>query len=230
MIREKFLKLAVNPSSDLNQLRTLQEEIAQRIVKKDDFDTPIASVGGVDSAYIDETVITACVVLKWPTLELLEKKIVVGNATFPYISTFFVFREGPSILQVLSRLEIMPTILMLDSHGIAHPAFAGCASHIGVMADLPTIGVAKNILCGSWKADPISVGEWSPINFSNRVIGAYYLSQNQNKPIIISIGHRISLETAIKVTKTCIKGHRLPEPTFFAHQVANDEKKKIEMD
>ncbi len=230
MSREKFLKLAADSSSDLSQLRALQREIAQKVIRKEDFDSPIESVGGIDSAYIGDTVITACVILKWPTLELLEKKIVVANASFPYISTYFAFREGPSILQALSELQITPTILMLDSHGVAHPRFAGCASQVGVLADLPTIGVAKNILCGSWKSDPIAVGDWAPIRLENQVIGAYYRSQKKGKPIIISIGHRISLETAVKMVKACIRSHRMPHPTFLAHQIANDEKRKIEMD
>ncbi|MHA1129220.1 MAG: endonuclease V [Candidatus Helarchaeota archaeon] len=225
---ECFLELAARHSPDLGELRNYQRKIAKKIIQKDQFEIPIKYIGGVDGAYLNDTIVAVCVVLKWPTLELIEKKTVISNVSFPYISSFFAFREGPSILRVLSQLEITPTILLFDSHGIAHPAFAGLASHIGVLTDLPTIGVAKNILCGSWPSDPIAVGDWSPIYFQNKIIGAYYLSQKKNKPIIISIGHRITLKTAVELTKNCIRGHRMPEPILLAHQMANAEKRKLE--
>jgi deoxyribonuclease V len=227
MEKEQFLRLAANPHSDLNNLRFFQERIASEVILKDDFELPIKYIGGVDSAYIDDTIITACVILKWPSLEISEQKLVVSEVKFPYISTFFAFREGPSILQVLSELEIKPTILLFDSHGIAHPVFAGCASHIGVLADLPTIGVAKENLCGTWKNEPIVIGEWCPIEFQSRVVGAYYLSQKKMKPIVISIGHRISLKTAIEITRKCIKKQRQPEPIVLAHQAAILKKKDL---
>ena len=224
MDREDFLHLASNPDADLHNLRFFQEEVAQMVILKDDFNSPIEYIGGVDSAYIDDTAITACVILKWPSLDLIEQKVVCLEAKFPYISSFFAFREGPSILEALSHVEIMPDILMIDSHGISHPVFAGCASHIGVIANLPTIGVAKKNLCGQWKSEPTSVGDWVPIEFQNREVGAYFLSQENNKPIFISPGHRITLGTAVEVTRQCIKTHRLPEPIFLAHQIANEEK------
>ncbi|NVM28664.1 MAG: endonuclease V [Candidatus Helarchaeota archaeon] len=227
MDREQFLRLAANPNADLNNLRFIQQEIAQMVILKDDFIKPIKYLGGVDSAYIDDTVITACVILKWPDLELIEQKFVVSEAKFPYISTFFAFREGASILEVLSHVKMMPTILMIDSQGIAHPTFAGCASHIGVIANLPTIGVAKNVLCGEWESEPIKVGDWVSINFQTRQVGAYFLSQERNKPIIISPGHRITLKTAVNIVKKSLKKHKMPIPLHLAHQLANEEKSKL---
>lgn len=228
MEKEQFLRLARNPNSDLKNLRFFQEEIAQMVTLKDDFAKPIQTIGGVDVAYVDDTAITACVILKWPNLEILEEKCLISEVKFPYISTFFAFREGPPILQIIEKLEIRPTILMFDSHGIAHPVFAGCASHIGVISNLPTIGVAKSILCGEWTSDPRYVGEWVTVTFQNRVVGAYLLTQQNSKPILISIGHRISLESAIEISKKCIRQHRVPEPTYLAHQLANNEKGKLE--
>ncbi|HUX99335.1 MAG TPA: endonuclease V [Candidatus Deferrimicrobium sp.] len=228
MDREQFLRLAANPNSDLNNLRFFQERIAQEISLKDDFELPIKSIGGVDSAYIDNTVITACVLLKWPNLDLLEQKFVVSEAKFPYISSFFAFREGPSILEVLTHIETMPTILMINSQGILHPAFVGCASHIGFLINLPTIGVAKDPLCGEWKSEPVSVGDWVPIIFLNRKVGARFLSQIESKPIIISPGHRISLETAIDCVKKSIRKNKFPEPIRLAHEVANEEKRRLD--
>ncbi|NVM55458.1 MAG: endonuclease V [Candidatus Helarchaeota archaeon] len=228
MDREEFLKLAANPNSNLKNLRFIQEEIGQRVILKDDFITPIEYIGGVDSAYIDDTAITACVILKWPDLKLIEHKNVVLKTKFPYISTFFAFREGPSILEVLSHMETMPNILMINSQGILHPTFAGCASHIGVITNQPTIGIAQDALCGEWESEPTSVGDWVPIKFQDRVVGAYFLSQRESKPIIISPGNKITLETTVKIIEQCIKGHKLPEPIRLAHKFANEEKRKLQ--
>ncbi|MHA1649978.1 MAG: endonuclease V [Candidatus Helarchaeota archaeon] len=227
MNREEFLRIARESNKDLGKLRVIQEKIAKKIILKDDFPTPIKYIGGVDSAYIDDIVITACIILTWPKLELINQKCIISETKFPYLSTFFAFREGPPILEVLSSCERMPDILMINSHGILHPIFAGCASHIGVLLNLPTIGVAQNALCGEWESEPASVGEWVPIIYQNKMVGAYYLSQKESKPIFISPGHRITLETAVEFVKNSIKNHRMPEPLYLAHQQANEKKRNL---
>ena len=227
MDRDEFLRLAANPSANLKNLRFIQEEIAHRVILKDDFKKPIDYIGGVDSAYLENTVITACVIMKWPNLELVEQKIIKAEVFFPYISTFFAFREGPSILAVLEQVVINPSILMINSHGILHPTFAGCASHLGVITDLPTIGTAKETLCGEWKAEPNTVGDWTPITFKNKPVGGCLFSQKKMKPIFISPGHRISLQTTMEIVKKTLRKSKLPEPLQFAHNLATKERKKL---
>lgn len=214
---------------DLKSLTHIQEEIAKKVVLKDDFRVPIEYLGGVDSAYINDVAVTACVILKYEDLELVEKKSIVSTLKFPYISGYFVFREGPPILGILSKMEKIPTILMINSQGILHPTLAGCASHIGVLADLPTIGVTQRILCGSYEAEPSQVGEWTPIYYQSEVLGAYFLSLKGNKPIVISPGNRITLESAMNVVKHSLKGHKFPEPIHLAHRFATEEKAKIKL-
>lgn len=220
MDREELLRISGKSNPDLDYLRRIQEEIAEKVLLQDEFSTPIESLGGIDSAYINNSAITACVIIKFENLKLIEKKTIISNIKFPYISGYFVFREGPAILEILSKMTMLPTILMINSHGIAHPSFAGCASHVGVIANLPTIGVAQNILCGTYDSEPSLVGEWVPIFYQNKIVGAYFLSQKKNRPIIISPGHRITLESAIEIVKKSIRGHKFPEPIYLAHELA----------
>ncbi|MHA1267574.1 MAG: endonuclease V [Candidatus Helarchaeota archaeon] len=227
MDRDELFRIAVDPNPDLDYLRAIQKKIAELIILSDTFTRPIKYIGGVDSAYFGERVITACIIIDWQNMKVIERKVSITQVKFPYISSFFVFREGAPILDVLSQIQITPSILLIESHGISHPVFAGCASHIGVLINLPTIGVAKHILCGTPESTPKKRGDWVPLKFANRVIGAYYLSQFDNKPIVISPGHRISLETAVKIVEKMIISHRLPEPLYLAHQLANQERAKI---
>ena len=220
MDREELLRISENPDTDLEYLRHIQEEVAEKVIIRDEFNVPIDYLGGIDSAYIDDTAVTACVILKGWNFKIIEEKSIISNVNFPYTSGYFVFREGPAILEILSKMTTLPTILIVNSHGIAHPSFAGCASHIGVIANLPTIGVAQNILCGTFESEPSLIGEWVPIYYQNKIVGAYFLSQKKNRPIIVSPGHRITLESAIEIVKKSIRGHKFPEPIYLAHELA----------
>lgn len=228
MDRAELLKIAADPNINLNDLRGIQEQIAEKVLLQDDFDMPIAYVGGVDAAYIEDIAISACVILKWPNLELVTQKVVTRNIKFPYISTYFVFREGAAILSVLSEIEIKPTILLINSQGIMHPAFAGCASHIGVITNLPTIGVARIPLCGEWQTQPEEVGDWSVIRFRDRVVGAFLLTRKGRKPIVVSPGHRITLESSIDIVKNTLDESYYPKPLYLAHTLARAEQKRVQ--
>ncbi len=118
---------------------------------------------------------------------------------------------------------------MLDGHGIAHPRSLGVASHVGVLLDMPVIGVAKRILCGEVK-DEIVTGKPEPLSYRGRQIGHAYRSKKGVNPICISPGHGVSLASSLKIVQHCIKGHRLPEPTRVAHMLANARKKESTSD
>jgi deoxyribonuclease V len=227
MDREELLKVSANSNPDLEYLRHIQEEIAKRVVLQDKFSAPVEYLGGVDSAYINDVAVTACVILKYEDLKIVEKKTFISTLKFPYISTYFVFREGPPILEILSKLSKLPTILMINSQGILHPTLAGCASHIGVLIDIPTIGVAQRVLWGSHASEPSQIGDWVPIYYQNKVLGAYFLSLKKSKPIVISPGHRITLESALNIVKHSLKGHKFPEPIYLAHEFATEEKARL---
>ena len=116
---------------------------------------------------------------------------------------------------------------MLDSHGILHPLFCGCASYVGVMIKKPVIGAAKNKLCGEYAQKPDKIGEWVPLNYQGRIVGAVLLSKSSCNPIFVSAGHMITLETAVKIVKNFLVKFKIPEPTRLAHNLANKIKRDL---
>jgi deoxyribonuclease V len=203
---------------DLSGLRGRQLELAGRVVLEDSFDG-IKSVGGVDVAYDREGGLAygACVVLDYESLDVVEERTVKTKITFPYVPPFLSFREYPVMERVYRRIKNRPTVLLVDGNGILHPYRIGLASHVGVLLDQPTIGVAKSLLCGR-------VDKGGRIVLDGRVVG-YAHSTNKTKPIYVSPGHKVSLETSIKVVgKLC--RHRIPEPIRIAHVRAGEMKVK----
>lgn len=215
------------PQHYLNRLRKQQLRLASRVVIADHFERPVRVVAGFDLAYLNDHAIAAAVSLRLPTLELVERKTLLEEVSFPYIPTFLAFREAPPIINLLRRLEVEPDIIMLDAHGIAHPVHLGCASHVGVLVEKPTIGVAKRLLCGEYGQEPERVGEWVPLTYEGRVVGAVFKSREGCRPIFISPGHMITLKSSIQIVRDCIRGHRLPEPLRLAHQLAVMERRRL---
>lgn len=198
----------------------IQEDLARRIVLEDIFEGP-EKVAGVDLAYMGNRVFCAAVVLDYESLKIVEKQCIETKVTVPYVPTFLAFREAEPIMEAVKHLHF--DILMLDGHGIAHPRGIGVASHVGVLLDVPTIGVAKRILCGEVKGE-IETETPAPLIHEGKRIGYAYRSKEGTKPIYISPGHKISLETSFNVVKHCIRGHKLPEPARLAHVMAKSKK------
>ena len=134
---------------------------------------------------------------------------------------YLSFRETPAALETLSKLRVKPDLLLCDGHGLAHPRRFGLASHLGVLADLPTIGVAKCLLVGTHDELSPERGRWVPLRDDGEVIGAVLRTRARVSPVYVSIGHRISLETAIEYVLGCAPRFRLPEPTRRADRVAS---------
>ncbi|HIH98335.1 MAG TPA: methylated-DNA--[protein]-cysteine S-methyltransferase [Thermoplasmata archaeon] len=197
----------------LLQLRATQQRLRERLVLQDQ--TEVDTVGGVDVAYSDGEAVAACVVLS-SDLEVLERRTKKSAVAFPYISTYLSFRESPLIEKVISELEEKPTALMVDGNGVLHPRGVGLASHVGVLLDMPTIGVAKRLLCGSLTSIAGEPGTWE-IRYEGAVVG--YALQTTGKPIYISPGHLVSLHAALSTVKRFCK-RRIPEPILQAHQLA----------
>lgn len=214
-------------SYDLERLREIQREMAARVILEDRFEGPIEGVTGFDTAFLGKEAIAGAVTVNYNTMLVMEKKAIKQKIVFPYIPTFLSFREGPLIIRLAKNLKIKPDILMLDSQGIAHPLFCGCASYVGVMLNQPTIGVAKSRLCGEYAQDPEKVGDWVPLKYEGRTVGAVLLSKQHCNPIFVSVGHMITLETAIKVVKHFLIGHKIPEPTRLAHDFTNKIKREV---
>jgi len=162
----------------------------------------------------------AVVVLNYPELELVEKKVVQGKLDFPYIPGLLSFRESPLILAVYERLTVTPDLILVDGQGIAHPRRMGLASHLGLFLNTPTIGCAKSRLCGSHGEPGIEPGKYAELVDDGETIGVVLRTKLGVKPLYISIGHNIDLETAVYWVLECCRGYRLPEPTRLAHLAA----------
>jgi len=209
------------------ELRKIQKQIAKRVILKDEFSKHITTIAGFDLAFLDERAFAAGVLLNYNTLDITKTKIIKTDLSFPYISTFLTFREGPPIIQVYKKLQTKPDIIMINGQGIAHPLFCGIASHVGVLLDVPSIGIAQSKLCGEYK-EPKEVGDYYPIFYKKKKVGYVYKSKKDCRPIFISPGHKVSLETSLKIIRSCMKGHKLPEPIFFAHSFAERIKISIQ--
>ena len=210
----------------LEELRRVQEFIAKKTILQDNLNHPLKTVTGVDLAFSGDTATAAAVSLDYNTLEKIEDRVIQEKLLFPYIPTYLSFREGAIAIRVIGMLQKPPDILFLDSHGTAHPRFCGCATHVGVLLDIPTIGVAKSRLCGESVKTPRKPGEWAYLRYKGRNVGVILLSKNGCRPIYISPGNKVSLRTALEISKHLLHGHKLPEPIRQAHLLANRRLRK----
>ena len=219
-------KMKIHPTHPWTQTAeeaaTIQRELKSQVVTEDRLGE-VQYIAGVDVGFEDNYAITkaAVAVLSFPDLQLVEKAIARCPTTFPYIPGFLSFREIPAILEALKDITITPDLIMCDGHGIAHPRRFGIASHLGVLIDLPTIGVAKSLLVGKHEEVPPEKGNWQPLNHKGETVGVVLRSRTNVKPIYISIGHRISLSTALDYVLRCTPKYRLPETTRQADKLAS---------
>lgn len=200
----------------------LQQELRTQVITQDQFDS-IQRVAGVDVGFENQGTITraAVAVLSYPQLELLETAIARRSTSFPYVPGLLSFREIPTVLDALEKITQRPDLLLCDGQGIAHPRRLGIASHLGLLVDIPSIGVAKSRLCGTHAAVPEPKGAWTPLHSGDEIIGAVLRTRVRVKPLYISPGHRIGLESAIAYVLGCVTRYRLPETTRHAHRLAS---------
>ena len=218
--------ITVPKGFSVEKARNIQIALSKKVVKRDVLPRDIRYVAGVDVAYMAEFSIGSVVVLEFRSLSPVEFEASIVRTRFPYVPTLLSFRELPPIISALSKLRISPDVFLVDGHGLAHPYRLGFASHLGVTINKPTIGVAKKLLCGTVEK-PANREEVSFIRENDEVLGAALFLKFSKKPIYVSIGHMVSLETAIKIVKMCVRRGRIPEPIRLAHLKANDEKKKL---
>lgn len=200
----------------------LQEKLRGRVVGVDRLG-PVRRVAGVDVGFERNGSVTraAVAVLDFPGLELVDWAIARMPTRFPYIPGLLSFRETPAVLRALGRLKVRPDLLLCDGQGLAHPRRFGFACHLGLLADIPSIGVAKTRLIGEHGALPARRGRWVPLNDRGEVIGAVLRTRQGVKPLFVSVGHRISLDTAVRWVMACVTRYRLPETTRWAHRLAS---------
>jgi deoxyribonuclease V len=204
------------------EARQLQESL-RPIVEVQDRLPELRKVAGVDVGFEDKgrTVRAAIAVLAFPSLEPVEQAVYRTPARFPYIPGLLSFRELPGVLGALERLRRLPDLLLCDGQGYAHPRRFGLACHLGVLTGLPSIGVGKSRLIGRFEPPGPAKGDWSRLRDSGETIGAVLRSRAGVQPIFVSIGHRVSLQTAVRLTLACTTRYKLPETTRAAHRLAS---------
>ena len=200
----------------------MQEKLCHRVITEDLFGD-IKYVAGVDVGYSNDNRITqgAIAVLSFPELELKEQAIAKRPTSFPYIPGLLSFREIPAILDAFKKLNIIPDLLLCDGQGLIHPRRFGLACHLGVLVNIPSIGVAKSHYIGKYDAVGLEKGNWQPLIYQEKVIGAVVRSRTGVKPIYVSTGHKISLKTAINYVLKCTSKYPLPETTHRADKLAS---------
>jgi deoxyribonuclease V len=202
----------------------IQEQLRDEIITSDQLGT-VQYVAGVDMGFEAAGTISraAVAVLSFPDLQLQESAIARRPTSFPYIPGFLSFREIPAVLDALEKINTMPDLILCDGQGIAHPRRFGIACHLGLLVNMPTIGVAKSLLVGKHESVPEEKGSWQPLRHRNETIGAVLRTRTGTKPLYISSGHRVSLPTAIEYVLRCTPKYRLPETTRIADKLASSK-------
>jgi deoxyribonuclease V len=215
----------VSPKFSIEKAHAMQLQLSKRVIRKNVLPENICYVAGVDIAYTKGLSIGAAVVLNFASLSPIESRVSSVKTRFPYIPTLLSFREVPPAVSAARKLRVQPDVLLVDAHGIMHPYRLGFAAHLGLVMDRPTIGVAKSPLCG--ESEPLRGRRWAPIVDEGEIVGAEVVTKPRTKPVYVSIGHKVSLETAIDIVLNCTQAHRIPEPTRKAHAIASEEMRRL---
>jgi deoxyribonuclease V len=207
---------------DVSEAEALQRAWAP-LVEREDRLGPVRTIAGVDVAYEKDgdRVFAAVVVLDAGTLAVIDEATHEERARFPYVPGLFSFRELPPIAACFAKLSRMPDLVVCDGQGLAHPRRFGLACHLGVLFDVPSIGCAKKTLSGTYGAIGERRGDDAPILDEGEVVGLALRTQDDVKPVFVSIGHRVSLATARRHVLELARRYRLPETTRQADQRVN---------
>ncbi|XVH30687.1 endonuclease V [Haloferacaceae archaeon DSL9] len=246
-----------DPSMSRAEMEASQRDLAAVAAFEDDFsfdpaavslaptlsnpDDPSPIVAGVDQSFLDDRAISVVVALR--DGEVIERAVAVSSLSIPYVPGLLSFREGGPIVDAFAALDCEPDLVCFDGSGRIHFRQAGLATHMGVVFDVPSIGIAKNLLCGRPRADVADrpVGWRTPILANSRVeapegtvIGYAYQSKQYGSgsrrvnPLYLSPGHRLSAETAVDLVERLCDGYKLPEPTRLADAYAGEVKREID--
>jgi len=200
----------------LRQLRREQQRLSQQVRVEDDF-APLEVIAGIDVAYPPSEFAKACgalVAVEYETGEVVEERTVSLSTRFPFIPTYFSYREFPFVERLLKMAASVPSVVLLDGQGILHPVRCGFASHAGVVCDVPTVGVAKSHLYGRIEGSDVWVDD------ERR--GVAVCSGSATRPLFISPGHRVSLGSCVEIVKK-VSRLKQPEPLRLAHVLAGEE-------
>jgi deoxyribonuclease V len=214
-------------NGDVAAARALQVELAARVRLLDDY-PPLRVVAGVDVGFEEGGAITraAAVLLDATSMRPFADCVARLPTRMPYIPGLLSFRELPAVLEALAGLPQVPDLIVVDGQGVAHPRGLGIAAHLGVMTDLPTIGVAKTILVGQHAEVGNRRGDRAELVHRGKTIGSVLRSKDGIKPLIVSPGHRVSQQGAVELVLSYCRGYKLPEPTRWADRLASRRDRK----
>ncbi len=198
----------------------VQRDLRSQVVLEDKLGD-MRLVAGADIALDrrDKMGFGGVVVFSFPGMELVEFATSVRPLTFPYVPGLLAFREAPVLLDAFERLRSTPDLVVFDAHGYAHPRRMGLASHLGLVLDVPSVGCAKSVLVGHYEEPGEERGSWSPLVDGGETIGAAVRTRARVRPVFVSVGHRVSLSTAVGLILRCSSGYRVPVPTREADKL-----------
>lgn len=184
----------------------------------------IQIIGGIDVSYGKQQAVSACHLTKSNGLTSIGTHLFTGEAKFPYITGYLAFREIALHLNLLAKMQTsgtLPGVLLVDGNGRLHPRRMGIARMLGGLAGIPTIGVAKKLICGVIRAPELKVGNWEPIvaakDEPDEILGYAIIPHTKTKhPLYVSRGFGIDDESMQAVVERCLAEHRLPEPIYWA--------------
>ena len=212
------------------EARRIQAVLAARVDLNDAISLDaIEIVAGVDNTYVTRdgktTAGAVVVALTFPAMAIVETAVAWQPIAFPYVPGLLSFREAPAVLAACTDLSVEPDVFLFDGQGYAHPRRLGLASHLGLFLERPTIGCAKSRLVGEYEEPERIFGAHTPLVDRGEVIGAAVRTRPRHKPLFVSPGHKISVETAVALALACCRdGAFLPEPTRLAHEIVTRER------
>jgi deoxyribonuclease V len=202
----------------LTKLEEEQLELAKKVVKHDAFDR-LELVGGIDAGFKNNKVFCSIAVCNYKDLRLEEKKSGSKECIIRYIPGFRAQSELAIMMDVYNQLKKKPDVLLINANGVLHPRRCGLASHLGVMLNIPVIGITKKLLCG--------VAVKGDVLLNEEIVGKELFLEKKSRPFYISIGNRISLDKSLEIVKSCMKpAHKMPEPIHLAHSLVKDQMKR----
>jgi deoxyribonuclease V len=199
----------------------IQEQLRGQVDRTDSGSRP-QYVAGLDVAYDGNRFAAAVAVLDWGTLEEVDRSSAQGETAFPYVPGLFAFCEIPGLLTALEGLRITPDLLVCDGQGVAHPRRFGLACHLGLLTGIPSVGAAKTAYVGSHEEPGRMRGAWAELVDDGETVGAVLRTRDGVKPMYVSVGHRVSLQTAIADVLHFTPRYRLPETTRLADRLSRD--------
>lgn len=226
---DRLRKLYESDPPDYSDAIVIQRELRDKVISTNGFDS-IKTVAGADLAILKDQNKLVCgiKVFSYPELVEVESACEVVDENFPYIPGLLAFREGPAIIKTYNKLKQKPDVLILDGQGIAHPRGLGIACYVGVLLDIPTMGIGKKKLYGTYSQPEDIPGAYESLFSKNgEQIGVALRTKSRTKPVFISIGHKIDLSTSLSIANKCCRGYKVPEPTRLADKYVAELKKEF---